>query len=39
MLGYLVVLVVGVLAGGFGGYKYGRTVEAKAQAILSALKQ
>ena len=33
-----VVAIVFGLAGAYAGYKYGRSAEAKAQAILSAVK-
>lgn len=40
MVAYIVVFVVGVFAGGFGGYKYGASVEKKAAAaIASAAKK
>ncbi len=35
----LVVAVLSVLAGGFGGYTLGRMVERKAQAVLEELKK
>jgi hypothetical protein len=34
----LVSLVVGIGAGGYGGYRWGRSVEAKGQAVGAALK-
>ena len=31
-----IVFVIGVLAGGFGGYKYGASVEKKAAAVIAS---
>lgn len=36
---YLVVFVIGVFGGGYGGYKYGASVERKAAAALNAVKK
>ena len=36
---YVIIGVVCLLAGGYGGYEFGRAAEAKAQAMASALKQ
>ena len=33
MIGYIVVAVVCILLGGFGGYKWGASVERKAAAV------
>jgi hypothetical protein len=38
-MGYLVVAILSLFVGGYGGYAWGRSVEAKAQAVASALKQ
>jgi hypothetical protein len=38
MVGYLVVGAVCILLGGYGGFTWGRSVEAKAQAVSAALK-
>lgn len=35
----LLIVLVSVLAGGAGGFFWGRKVEAKAQAVLGAVKQ
>lgn len=35
---YILVAVVFMLAGGYGGYTWGRAVEARAQALLAAGK-
>ena len=35
----VIVGIVALLAGGYGGYEYGRAAEAKAQAVANALKQ
>lgn len=37
MLGYLVVAVICILLGGFGGYKWGAAAERKAAAALGVL--
>lgn len=37
MVVYIVVFVVGVLVGGFGGYKYGAAAERKGSAAVSAI--
>lgn len=37
MLTYLVIVIVSVIAGGYGGYKYGASVERKAAATAVAL--
>ena len=37
MVTYLVVAVVCILLGGFGGYKLGASAERKAQAALTAV--
>lgn len=39
LIAVVVSLVVGILAGGYGGYRWGRTAEAKAQAVGAALTQ
>lgn len=36
MHAFLAGLAIGILGGGFGGYEWGRSVEAKAQALLAA---
>jgi hypothetical protein len=38
-LAIVISLIVGILFGGYGGYTWGRSVEAKAQAVAAALRQ
>jgi hypothetical protein len=38
-MAFLIGLVIGILAGGYGGYKYGSSVQSKAQAIVAAVKK
>lgn len=38
MLGYIVVGIVCILAGGYGGYRWGAAVQKKAQAVVNAVK-
>ncbi len=38
MHAFLAGLAIGIFAGGFGGFTWGRSVEAKAQAVAAALK-
>lgn len=35
----VIVGIIALLVGGYGGYEYGREAEAKAQAVANALKQ
>jgi hypothetical protein len=37
MIGYIVVAVICILAGGVGGYMWGAAAERKAQAILTGV--
>lgn len=36
---YVIVVLVCLFAGGYGGYEFGRAAEAKVWAVASALKQ
>ena len=39
MVSHVVVFVVGVLLGGYGGYSIGAKVQAKAEAAINAAKK